>query len=134
MSLTVHRERTGVSHPPKLVAVLDDDRSALSAAGSLLAALRFKPILFASAEDFLNSGTASTIDCLLLDIHLGAVSGIDIRRQLKISHSMLPVIFITGLDDEAAYRQALEVGCAGFLRKPFQAQVLADAIRSATAS
>ncbi len=121
-----------ISNPPKRVAVLDDDPSALSAVGSLLTALEFNAILFASADEFLISGTANNIDCLLLDIHLGAISGIDIRRQLKISHSMLPVIFITGLDDEAAYRQALEVGCAGFLRKPFEPQLLANAIAGAT--
>lgn len=131
-SLTVHRERMSVSTQQKVIAVLDDDPSALSAAGSLLTALDFKAILFASPADFLNSDAASTIDCLLLDIHLGTTSGIDMRRELTISHSMLPVIFITGLDDEDAYWQALEVGCAGFLRKPFQAQLLADAIRSAT--
>jgi len=111
---------------------VDDDPSALSAAGSLLTALGFKALLFASADDFLRSKTASTIDCLLLDIHLGAISGIDVARELKKSHARLPVIFITGLDDAGAYRQALEVGCASFLRKPFQAKLLADAIMSAT--
>lgn len=116
----------------KLVGVLDNDPSALAAAGSLLTALEFEVILFASADGFVKSNSASTFDCLLLDIDLGAVSGIDIGRELKTCHPMLPVIFITGLDDENAYRQALELGCAGFLRKPFQAHMLAEAIRSAT--
>ena len=129
---TGHRGRMAKSNSQMRVAVLDDDPSALSAIGNLLTALDFNAVLFASADDFLNSGTVSTVDCLLLDIHLGEISGIDIRRQLKISRSTLPVIFITALDDETAYRQALEVGCAGFLRKPFEPQFLANAINGAT--
>jgi FixJ family two-component response regulator len=115
-----------------VVGVLDDDPSALNAAGMLLAALEFDVVLFTSGEEFLRSDRASTIDCLLLDIQLGSMSGIDFRRKLKGSHSKLPVIFITGLDDEAAYWQARDVGCAGFLRKPFEARLLAETVRRAT--
>ena len=118
----------------KVVAVLDDDPSALDAAGILLAALNFDVILFISADEFLTSDRANAIDCLLLDIQLGSMSGIDFRLQLKGPHAKIPVIFITGLDDEAAYRQANEAGCAGFLRKPFEARLLAETIRRATGS
>jgi FixJ family two-component response regulator len=116
----------------RIVAVLDDDYSSLSAAESLLDALGFQAALFSSGEEFLASGVATEVDCLLLDIHLGPVSGIEIRRRLKLSHCALPVIFITALRDENVHEQALEAGCVACLRKPFPARQLLDAIEKAT--
>jgi FixJ family two-component response regulator len=113
------------------VAVVDDDPSMLGAAENLLDANGYKAALFASAEEFLSSGLAAQIDCLLLDIRLGDVSGIELRRQLKASHPSLPVIFMTAVDDEDTRRQALETGCAAYLRKPFSTRQLIDAIERA---
>jgi FixJ family two-component response regulator len=118
----------------KIVAVVDDDPSMLGAAENLLDANGYEAALFASAEDFLSSGIATKIDCLLLDIHLGGVSGIELRRQLKASGSMLPVIFMTAVDDEGIRLQALKAGCVACLRKPFMARQLVDAIEEATAA
>ena len=115
----------------KIVAVVDDDPSMLNAAESLLDAQGFATMVFASAEEFLDRGAATQVDCLLLDIHLGGVSGIELRQRLKDSGSMLPVIFMTALDDEAMRGQALKAGCVAFLRKPFQARQLIDAIKKA---
>ncbi len=67
----------------KIVAVVDDDPSMLNAAESLLDAQGFATMVFASAEEFLDRGAATQVDCLLLDIHLGGVSGIELRRRLK---------------------------------------------------
>jgi FixJ family two-component response regulator len=117
--------------PRKVVAVVDDDPSMLNAAESLLDAQGFATMVFASAEEFLDSGAATQVDCLLLDIHLGGVSGIELRRRLKDSRPMLPVIFMTALDDEAKHEQALKAGCVALLRKPFQAGQLIDAIKKA---
>jgi FixJ family two-component response regulator len=115
----------------KIVAVVDDDPSMLNAAESLLDAQGFATMVFASAEEFLDRGAATQVDCLLLDIHLGGVSGIELRRRLKDSGSMLPVIFMTALDDEAMRERAIKAGCVAFLRKPFQAHQLIDAIKKA---
>ena len=115
----------------KIVAVVDDDPSMLNAAESLLDAQGFATMVFASAEEFLDRGAATQVDCLLLDIHLGGVSGIELRQRLKDSGSMLPVIFMTALDDEAMRVQAIKAGCVAFLRKPFQARQLIDAIKKA---
>ena len=115
----------------KIVAVVDDDPSMLNAAESLLDAQGFATMVFASAEEFLDRGAATQVDCLLLDIHLGGVSGIELRQRLKDSGSMLPVIFMTALDDEAMRERALKAGCVAFLRKPFQAHQLIDAIKKA---
>ena len=115
----------------KIVAVVDDDPSMLNAAETLLDAQGFATMVFASAEEFLDRGAATQVDCLLLDIHLGGLSGIELRHRLKDFGSKLPVIFMTALDDEAMVEQALKAGCVAFLRKPFQARQLVEAIKKA---
>jgi FixJ family two-component response regulator len=115
----------------KIVAVVDDDPSMLNAAESLLDAQGFATMVFASAEEFLDRGAATQVDCLLLDIHLGGLSGIELQHRLKDSGSTLPVIFMTALDDEAMRERAIKAGCVAFLRKPFQARQLIDAIKKA---
>jgi FixJ family two-component response regulator len=115
----------------KIVAVVDDDPSMLRATEELLGACGFATLVFGSAEEFLTRAAAAEIDCLLLDIHLGEVSGLDVRRQLKASRSSLPVIFMTALDDERMRQQALDAGCIACLRKPFPARQLMDAIAQA---
>ena len=104
----------------KIVAVVDDDPSMLNAAESLLDAQGFATMVFASAEEFLDRGAATQVDCLLLDIHLGGVSGIELRQRLKDSRSTLPVIFMTALDDEAMRERAIKAGCLPFCASPFR--------------
>ena len=112
----------------KTVAVVDDDPSMLKAAADLFDARGFSASLFTSAEEFLDSGEAEHVDCLVLDIHLGGMSGIELRQQLSTSRPVLPVIFMTALDDEAIRQQAIRVGCVACLRKPFAARELIDAL------
>jgi FixJ family two-component response regulator len=111
-----------------IVAVVDDDASMLKAAAELLNANGFAVSLFGSAEEFLGSDAANKADCLLLDIHLGGLSGIELRQRLKFSRPELPVIFMTALDDEKIRQQALQAGCITCLRKPFPARQLIEAI------
>ena len=113
------------------IAIVDDDARMRLATENLLDASGFAVELFASAEDFLDRGAKSHFDCLLLDIDLGGMSGIELRRQLTDSGSKLPVIFMTGLDDKTMYRQALMAGCVACLRKPFTVRQLIDAIEKA---
>ena len=115
----------------KIVAVVDDDSSMLGATRDLLEACGFTTRTFASAEEFLDHGAPSQVDCLLLDIHLGGMSGFELRRRLKISGATLPVIFMTALDDDDTRAQAQKVGCVAFLRKPYSARQLVDAIEKA---
>jgi FixJ family two-component response regulator len=112
----------------KVVAVVDDDPSMLRATKELLDAHGFLTAVFTSAEGFLASELAPQPDCLVLDIHLSGMSGIELHRQLKASHSTISVIFMTALDDEFMRQQALETGCVAYLRKPFPARQLIDAI------
>lgn len=114
-----------------IVAVVDDDPSMLRATRDLLDAHGVATSVFSSAEEFLDRGAAAQPDCLLLDIHLGGISGIELRRQLASADSKLPVIFMTALDDERTRTQAKQAGCVAFLRKPYAARDLMDAIRKA---
>jgi FixJ family two-component response regulator len=113
-----------------IVAIVDDDPSMLRATEALLDAHGFETTVFTSAEEFLDHRAATDADCLILDIDLGCMSGIELRRQIKVCGSTLPVIFMTALDDNAI-NQALEAGCIACLRKPFPGYQLIDAIREA---
>jgi FixJ family two-component response regulator len=115
----------------KSVAIVDDDSSILRATEDLLDARGFEVQVFVSAEEFLESGAAAQVDCLLLDLHLRGMSGIDLRRQLVASRSNLPVIIMTAFDYEAVYGQVLKACCVAWLRKPLMASQLFDAIEKA---
>jgi len=115
------------------VAVVDDDPSMLKGVERLLNAHGFGTAVFTSAEDFLDRGDRCAVHCLVLDVNLGGMSGIELRRELQASGSALPVVFVTGVDDEATRATALREGCTAFLRKPFPANLLIEAIERATA-
>jgi FixJ family two-component response regulator len=117
----------------QVMAIVDDDPSMLRATKDLLDAHGFLTAIFPSAEEFLASKLVREADCLLLDIHLPGMSGIELHRQMKASRSDVPVIFMTALDDEVIRRQAVETGCVAYLRKPFPARQLFDAIEKAGA-
>ena len=115
----------------KIIAIVDDDQTMLTAIERLLAAHGFVTQVFGTAEAFLDSRTESAAACLVLDIHLNGMSGIELRRRLNAVRSKLPVIFITAADDEVIQREAMEVGCVACLRKPFPPNSLIGAINKA---
>lgn len=115
------------------VAVVDDDESICRSFGRLLRAAGFQPISYPSAEAFVDDLKHPHFDCLLLDIQLGGMSGIDLKKQLDAAGSTTPVIFITAFDDPAARTQALATGCAGFFRKTDSGSDVLDALRRAVA-
>ena len=117
--------------PQRVVAVIDDDVDILKAIGRLLKAHGFRLESFASAEAFLARDSAHELACLVLDIHLGGISGIELQRRLKASGCRLPIIFITAIVDDATRREAMAAGCVAYLRKPFAARLLIDAIGNA---
>jgi FixJ family two-component response regulator len=98
----------------------------------LLSAHGFDVLALESAEAFLDDDSMRIADCLILDIHLGGISGIELRRQLTASGSCPPVIFITAMDDGPTQREAIAVGCIAYLSKPFPANHLVGAILRAT--
>ena len=97
----------------------------------LLKAHKYQTAVFTSAEAFLDDSCASVATCLVLDIHLGGMSGIELRRKLTASGFSLPVIFISAVDDENVHEEALATGCVAYLRKPFLAHLLIGAINKA---
>ena len=115
----------------KAVAVIDDDPAMLKAIERLLTAKGFDVVAFDSAESFLSLGDKNKPTCLVLDIHLGGMSGIELRRRLTASGSEIPVIFITALDDEPTRTEAMSAGCVAYLRKPFPSHLLMAAIEKA---
>ena len=116
----------------KMIAVIDDEPTMRRALERLLTAHGFIPQGFASAEAFLDSGLAAKVNCVVLDIHLEGMSGIELGRRLKVERATLPVIYITALDKAAIKRAAAEVGYSAFLRKPFSAEQLISAVHRAT--
>jgi FixJ family two-component response regulator len=99
----------------------------------LLSARGFATEGFHSAEAFLDRLATSHAACLVLDIHLEGMSGIELRRRLTASGSRLPVIFITAIDEEEQEAEAIDAGCVAYLRKPFPADCLLSAINQALA-
>jgi FixJ family two-component response regulator len=115
----------------KLVLVVDDDPSILGAVERLLRVHGFDAEVFNTVESFLARVNFCDATCLVLDIHLNGMSGIELRRQLTLSGIELPVIFITANDSEATCKAAMEAGCVAYLPKPFPTKSLMDAIESA---
>jgi FixJ family two-component response regulator len=123
-----------VPKPQKTVAIVDDDPGMLVSLCDLLGARGFRTSVFASAEEWLDRGAAIYVDCMLVDVYLGGISGIELQRRLRASGSTLPVILMTARYDEATRSQALEAGCVSLLCKPFPAVELIEAIENATAA
>ena len=121
-----------MSNHAKVIAVVDDDSTMLKAIQRVLSAYGFDTQVFSSAEAFLDSRAANEALCLVLDIHLRGISGIELGRRLKAVRSKLPVIFITATDDEVIHREAIELGGIACLRKPFSPDSLIGAINKAT--
>jgi FixJ family two-component response regulator len=117
----------------QVVAVIEDDPGMLRSIERLLKAYKYQTAIFTSAEAFLQDAAARAATCLVLDINLSGMSGIDLRRRLTASGSSLPVIFISAVDDESVHEEALATGCVAYLRKPFQAHLLIGAINKAVA-
>jgi FixJ family two-component response regulator len=112
----------------KVVGVVEDDPGMLKALERLLTAHGFVVEPYVSAEAFLDDAAMSAMTCLVLDIHLGGMSGIQLRRQLAASGSTLPTIFITAIDNPDTHREAVDAGCVAYLLKPFPASSLISAI------
>lgn len=116
------------------IAIVDDDPSMLQSIGRILDLRGFTAHSYTSAEQFLLDERACETDCLVVDINLYGMSGIDLCYRLRESGKYIPIIFITASEDPKLLSKALETGCIGLLRKPFTASALFDAISRATIS
>jgi FixJ family two-component response regulator len=114
-----------------MVCVVDDDDSILRALRRLLDATGFRVETFSSAEQFLESEHRGKADCLVLDLHLGGLSGLDLQQQLATSGVGLPVVLITAHDEPRTRERARRAGAIEYLRKPFDGNWLINAIHKA---
>jgi len=114
----------------RLISIVDDDHSVRRALRRLVRFAGFPAETFGSAEDFLASASLLLTACLVLDIHLnGGMSGFGLQAQLTADRVVIPIIFITAHDDVSLRERAENSGAVGFLCKPFNDQLLLDAIR-----
>jgi FixJ family two-component response regulator len=104
-----------------MVAIVDDDQSIREALASLIEAFGFDVELFSSAEEFLGSIHLDQTDCLVLDIRMHGMSGLDLQNELAERNRCVPIIFLTAHGNQHQEKQALRAGAAAFLRKPFSA-------------
>jgi FixJ family two-component response regulator len=117
-------------HTQLLISVVDDDRSVRRALRRLVQFAGFTAETFASAEDFLSSAYLVRTACLVLDIHLnGGMSGFELQAQLTADRVVIPIIFISAHCDVSTRERAEKSGAAAFLCKPFDVELLLDAIR-----
>jgi FixJ family two-component response regulator len=115
----------------KVVSVVDDDESFRAALQRLLKSAGFPVRSFASAEDFLKSGQQHDTGCLIADIRMPGMSGLDLQAKLNADHCLIPTIFITAHGDEKMRLQAMRGGAVRFLGKPFDDAILLESVRTA---
>ncbi len=118
----------------KLVAIVDDDGLMRGALQGLLKAVGLPSRAFASAEEFLKSGQQYQTACLIADIRMPGMSGLELQAKLNAEHCRIPTIFITAHDDTRMRMQALRAGAVEFMAKPFDDEVLLDSVRAALES
>ncbi|MCU1295159.1 MAG: response regulator receiver protein [Bryobacterales bacterium] len=118
----------------KLVTIVDDDNSIRSALQGLLKAVGLPSQAFASAEEFLNSGQQHQTACLITDIRMPGISGLELQARLNAEHCRIPTIFITAHGDAQMRMRALRAGAVEFLAKPFDDEALLETVRAALAS
>jgi FixJ family two-component response regulator len=114
-----------------IVMIVDDDQSLRRAARRLIKSHGYMVDTFASAESFLGSGRLDETACLVLDVHMPGLNGLELQSRLLALGRQIPIIFITAFTDENARAQALNAGAVGYLIKPFEQAELLDCIHRA---
>jgi FixJ family two-component response regulator len=110
------------------IAVIDDDASVRRALQRLLRSAGFAVETFATAREFLDAGPRARVACLVLDIHLPGMSGVELQEHLEVSGVPIPIVFITAHDDVPTRERVTRAGVVGYLRKPFDQGALIEAI------
>jgi FixJ family two-component response regulator len=113
-----------------MISIIDDDDSVRESLRRLMRSVGFAVNVFASAEEFLDSDRLRNTDCLILDVRLPGMSGLELQRHLKTSHSEIPIIFITSYEDDDVRARALNAGAVDYFLKPFNDENLLDAIEA----
>ncbi len=104
-----------------IVAAVDDDFRVRESIASLVESAGYTPLVFSSAEEFLQSGTLAAAGCMITDVRMPGINGLELQRRVRLERPELAVILISAHHDEEIRRRALDQGAAGFLYKPFDA-------------
>lgn len=111
-----------------VISIVDDDKPGRVALSSLMRSLGYESHLFSCAEDFLASTERNVTDCLITDVQMPGMSGLDLQLEMGVRSPLIPIIFITAHPDESVRHRAEAGGAVCFLSKPFDGQVLIDCI------
>ena len=117
----------------RLVSIVDDDESLRRSVKNLLTSVGFQVETFASAEAFLQSAHRADTRCVVLDLRMPGMSGLDLLVHLAATGSPIPVVILTAHSDDEARRRTLQAGAVAYLGKPFHGEALLDAVRNALA-
>jgi FixJ family two-component response regulator len=116
---------------PKVISVVDDDASVCRSTELLIESFGYRAAAFQSAESFLNFGQRQVTCCLVLDVQMPGMNGLELQRQLTAEGCTFPIIFMTAFYDKECYRRAMEGGAVAFLAKPYGDEQLLETIRFA---
>ena len=136
MTLALHcfiAEEPPVPNTP-VIAIVDDDESFRHATASFIRSLGYSAAAFPSVDSFLNSNAVENTDCLITDVHMPGMSGIELQSHLIAQGHRVPVIFVTAFPETEARGRALRAGAIGFLSKPFSDQNLISCLNKALAA
>jgi len=111
-----------------LISIVDDDPLARDGIGELVESLGYRAVTFSTAEHFLRSDVIAETTCLITDMHMPGLSGLELQEELKSQGYRMPVILITAYPNEKHRTRALEIGAVGYLSKPFNEQTLIECL------
>jgi FixJ family two-component response regulator len=114
-----------------LISIIDDDESVRRTTALLIESFGFRAAAFESAEKFLSSGKLEGTSCLIVDVQMPGMNGLQLQSQLAAAGCHIPIIFITAYDNKESRRRAMQAGAVAFLGKPFTDEELLQWIRSA---
>jgi FixJ family two-component response regulator len=114
-----------------VVSIVDDDEAVRLALRSLVRSLGYVSNVFSSAEEFLGSSELTETSCVISDVQMPGMNGIELQSRLKMLDCCTPVIFVTAFPDERSRARALEAGAIGFLEKPFEGRAMIQLIETA---
>jgi FixJ family two-component response regulator len=115
----------------QLVAIVDDDEDVRNAVHAVLKSAGLSPRAFASAEEFLGSGKRSETACLISDIEMPGMNGLELQARLAADGGRIPIIFITAYGNTRTRTRAMKAGALDFLEKPFDDEILLERVRTA---
>jgi FixJ family two-component response regulator len=120
-----------MSGNPSIVMIVDDDNSTRKSVRRLMKSFGIAVETFASAEEFLGSDRLDKTSCLILDVHMPGMNGLELQKRLIASGSVIPIIFITAFANDGACAQAMRAGAVAYFVKPFDDEELLNCIRAA---